>query len=179
MDMRADALVNASRIISQIPDIATAAGDNTVATVGRLNVLPNGANVIPSEVTFSVDIRSRNESALRNTIEQIIALVKQESAKGNIQSDIVQPLYVSPTELAPEIHQLMVQHAQKQGLRYRTMVSGAGHDTMIFAGITRTGLIFVPSRNGLSHHPDEWTDYAQIALGADVMFATVRSLTEC
>lgn len=179
MDMRADALVNASRIISQIPDIATAAGDNTVATVGRLNVLPNGANVIPSEVTFSVDIRSRNESALRNTIEQIIALVKQESAKGNIQSDIVQPLYVFPTELAPEIHQLMVQHAQKQGLRYRTMVSGAGHDTMIFAGITRTGLIFVPSRNGLSHHPDEWTDYAQIALGADVMFATVRSLTEC
>ncbi|EQB4331511.1 Zn-dependent hydrolase [Providencia stuartii] len=179
MDMRADALVNASRIISQIPDIATAAGDNTVATVGRLNVLPNGANVIPSEVTFSVDIRSRNESALRNTIEQIIALVKQESAKGNIQSDIVQPLYVSPTELASEIHQLMVQHAQKQGLRYRTMVSGAGHDTMIFAGITRTGLIFVPSRNGLSHHPDEWTDYAQIALGADVMFATVRSLTEC
>ena len=66
-----------------------------------------------------------------------------------------------------------------KNLRFRSMVSGAGHDTMIFAGITQTGLIFVPSRNGLSHHPDEWTDYAQIARGADVMFATVKSLIEC
>ncbi|WP_321158159.1 Zn-dependent hydrolase [Providencia stuartii] len=179
MHMRADALVCASHIISQIANIAITVGESTVATVGRLNVLPNGANVIPSEVTFSVDIRSRNETALRQAIAQIIALVEQESTKRNIQSDVIQPLYVSPTKLAPEIHQLMVNHAQKQGLRYRTMVSGAGHDTMIFAGITAPGLIFVPSRNGLSHHPDEWTDYEQIARGVDVMFESVRSLTEC
>lgn len=179
MNMRADALVCASHIISHIPDIAIAASDNTVATVGRLNVLPNGANVIPSEVIFSVDIRSKNEVALGKVIQQVIALTEQESAKMALSSDIVQPLYVAPTELDPEIHQVMTQHAKAQGLRYRTMVSGAGHDTMIFAGITQTGLIFVPSRNGLSHHPDEWTDYEQIARGVDVMFATVKSLTEC
>ncbi|EKT62429.1 Zn-dependent hydrolase [Providencia burhodogranariea] len=179
MNMRADALVCASHIISQIPDIAIAASNSTVATVGRLNVLPNGANVIPSEVIFSVDIRSKNKSALGNAIEQVIALIEEESAKMALQSDIVQPLYVAPTELNPDIHRVMAQHAEAQGLRYRTMVSGAGHDTMIFAGITQTGLIFVPSRNGLSHHPDEWTDYEQIARGVDVMFETVKSLTEC
>lgn len=179
MNMRADALVCASHIISHIPDIAIAASDNTVATVGRLNVLPNGANVIPSEVIFSVDIRSKNEAALGKVIQQVIALTEQESAKMALSCDIVQPLYVAPTELDPEIHQVIAQHAKAQGLRYRTMVSGAGHDTMIFAGITKTGLIFVPSRNGLSHHPDEWTDYEQIVRGVDVMFATVKSLTEC
>ncbi|MCW2255149.1 allantoate deiminase [Providencia alcalifaciens] len=179
MNMRADALVCASHIIGHIPDIAITAGDNTVATVGRLNVLPNGANVIPSEVIFSVDIRSKNEAALGKAIQQVIALTEQESAKMSLKSDIVQPLYVAPIELNPEIHQVMAQHAKTQGLRYRTMVSGAGHDTMIFAGITQTGLIFVPSRNGLSHHPDEWTDYEQIARGVDVMFATVKSLIEC
>lgn len=179
MNMRSDALVCASHIIGQIPAIAIAAGDGTVATVGRLNVLPNGANVIPSEVIFSVDIRSKNDSALRKTIEHIIELVEHESHKSAMQSDVMQPLYVAPTALSKNIHQLMSQHAAQQGLKYRAMVSGAGHDTMIFAGITQTGLIFVPSRNGLSHHPDEWTDYEQIVRGVDVMFATVRSLTEC
>lgn len=179
MNMRADALVCASHIISHIPDIAITAGDNTVATVGRLNVSPNGANVIPSEVIFSVDIRSKNEAALGKVIQQVITLIEQESAKMSLYSEIIQPLYVAPTELDPEIHQVMALHAKAQGLRYRTMVSGAGHDTMIFAGITQSGLIFVPSRNGLSHHPDEWTDYEQIARGVDVMFATVKSLTEC
>lgn len=179
MDMRADALVCASHIISQIPRLAKAAGDNTVATVGRLNVLPNGANVIPSEVIFSVDIRSKNEIALRKVIEQVIELVELQSEESGIDSVTTQPLYVKPTILDNGISTLMQQHAAAQNLRFRTMVSGAGHDTMIFAGITQTGLIFVPSRNGLSHHPDEWTDYAQIARGADVIFAAVKSLTEC
>ena len=179
MNMRADALVCASHIISEIPELAKAAGDNSVATVGRLNVLPNGANVIPSEVIFSVDIRSKNDAALRKLIEQIIDFTEKQSEKLGISSEIIQPLYVQPTALNLQIGELMKQHATDQNLRFRTMVSGAGHDTMIFAGITQTGLIFVPSRNGLSHHPDEWTDYAQIARGADVMFATVKSLTEC
>ncbi|HGV3501627.1 TPA: Zn-dependent hydrolase [Providencia stuartii] len=179
MNMRADALVCASQIISEIPALAKAAGDNTVATVGRLNVLPNGANVIPSEVVFSVDIRSKNDTALRKIIEKIIELTEKTSESAGIDSEIIQPLYVQPTELNNEIIGLMQQHASEQNLKFRTMVSGAGHDTMIFAGITQTGLIFVPSRNGLSHHPDEWTDYAQIARGVDVMFATVKSLIEC
>ncbi|MEQ4673366.1 Zn-dependent hydrolase [Providencia vermicola] len=179
MNMRADALVCASQIISEIPVLAKAAGDNTVATVGRLNVLPNGANVIPSEVIFSVDIRSKNDVALRKVIERIIELTEKTSESAGIDSEIIQPLYVQPTELNNEIIGLMQQHASEQNLKFRTMVSGAGHDTMIFAGITQTGLIFVPSRNGLSHHPDEWTDYAQIARGVDVMFATVKSLIEC
>lgn len=179
MNLRADALVCASKIIAQIPHIAIAVGERSVATIGRLNVLPNGANVIPSEVIFSVDIRSKNEEALRKIIEQVIALTEKEGANSAIKTAIVQQLFVAPTALNSDIHQLLTQHVQSQGLRYRTMVSGAGHDTMIFAGITQTGLIFVPSRNGLSHHPDEWTDYAQIVRGVDVMFATVRTLTEC
>ena len=118
MNMRADALVCASQIISHIPELAKAAGDNTVATVGRLSVLPNGANVIPSEVTFSVDIRSKNDISLRKVIEQIIELTEQVSNSLAISSDIVQPLYVQPTELNSDIYQLMQQHASDQKLTF-------------------------------------------------------------
>ncbi|SUC31772.1 Allantoate amidohydrolase [Providencia rettgeri] len=110
-----------------------------MATVGRLAVLPNGANVIPSEVTFSVDIRSKNDIALRKVIEQVIELTEQVSNSLAISSDIVQPLYVQPTELNSDIHQLMQQHASDQNLRFRSMVSGAGHDTMILQVLLKQG----------------------------------------
>jgi allantoate deiminase len=57
------------------------------------------------------------------------------------------------------------------------MVSGAGHDAMIMAGFAPTGLVFVPSRGGISHAPEEWTDYEQLARGVDVVFATVCELS--
>ena len=179
MNMRADALVSAGKVITQLSTLAIEAGYGTVATVGRLNVYPNGANVIPSEVIFSVDIRSRNNEALAQVIKQVIDYVESITTGTEISAQIKQPLYVEPTELNTNIRHILEQHTQQQGLAYRKMVSGAGHDTMIFASITDVGLIFVPSRNGLSHHPDEWTDYEQIEKGADVMFAAIKTLTEC
>lgn len=177
MDNRQDALVAASRIVSQIGDFARQAGEATVATVGRLQVFPNGANVIPNKVVFTVDIRSKSEEKLKQVIEQTKACIQQNTHQ-EISSNIEQPLYVSPTPLNTDLLLRLQKNSEQLGLSNRTMVSGAGHDAMIFAGITNVGLVFVPSRNGLSHHPDEWTDYEQIQKGVDVIFHTVREITE-
>lgn len=177
MDSRQDALVAASRIVSQIGDFARQAGEATVATVGRLQVFPNGANVIPNKVVFTVDIRSKSEEKLKQVIEQTKACIQQNTNQ-EINSNIEQPLYVSPTPLNTDLLLRLQKNSEQLGLSNRTMVSGAGHDAMIFAGITNVGLVFVPSRNGLSHHPDEWTDYEQIQKGVDVIFHTVREITE-
>ena len=177
MTHRADALLAASKVIQHIPQFALNAGEATVATVGKLHVLPNGANVIPNKVIFTVDVRSKNETKLLLVLEQIKTAVKSLDDDG-ITTTVEQPLYVKPTELNSTIHQLLQENSQKLGLKSRTMVSGAGHDAMIFAGFTDVGLVFVPSRNGLSHHPDEWTDYAQIEKGVDVIVETIKQLTE-
>lgn len=177
MTHRADALLAATAVIQQVPQFAIEAGEATVATVGKLQVFPNGANVIPDKVVFSVDVRSKNEDKLNWVIDQIYNAVSKINGNG-IESEVEQPLYVKPTCLNKEIHGLLQDNAEKLGLKSRTMVSGAGHDAMIFAGITEVGLVFVPSRNGLSHHPDEWTDYDQIEKGIDVIFETVKQITK-
>ncbi|MFC0226659.1 Zn-dependent hydrolase [Serratia aquatilis] len=177
MDRRHDALVAASRVIASVGDFARQAGEETVATVGKIQVLPNGANVIPSKVIFTVDIRSKQLDKLQQVLEQTRACIQQQAGAG-IECRIEQPLLVEPTRLDAGIHGLLKKHSEALGLGHRTMVSGAGHDAMIFAGITNVGLVFVPSKDGLSHHPDEWTDYAQIQKGIDVIFQTVKELTE-
>ncbi|GKX52069.1 Zn-dependent hydrolase [Budvicia aquatica] len=177
MDSRQDALVATSKMIAQIGDFARQAGEATVATVGKLQVFPNGANVIPNKVVFTVDIRSKSGDKLNQVIEQTKQCIQQNSVEGII-CHIEQPLYVQPTPLNAAIHQKLQKHSDQLGLSSRTMVSGAGHDAMIFAGICDVGLVFVPSRDGLSHHPDEWTDYEQIQKGVDVIFHTVKEITE-
>lgn len=177
MDQRQDALLAASHIISQVAEFAREAGDATVATVGRLNVYPNGSNVIPHQVVFSVDIRSRDEQKLRQVIERAREAIDQQESSG-MTAAVEQTLYVSPTPMAPEIVRTLEQQCDRLGFSRKTMVSGAGHDAMIFAGLTPTGLLFVPSRDGLSHHPDEWTDAEQIAKGVEVIFHAVKAITE-
>ncbi len=177
MDKRQDALLAASHIISQVGEFARQAGDATVATVGKLQVYPNGSNVIPHQVVFSVDIRSRDEQKLRQVIGQTREAISQQANHG-ITAEIEQPLYVSPTPMAPEIVRNLKQQCDRLGYSHRTMVSGAGHDAMVFAGLTPTALLFVPSRDGLSHHPDEWSDAEQIAKGVEVIFHAVKTITE-
>lgn len=177
MDRRHDALVAASQVISRVGDFAREAGDETVATTGKIQVFPNGANVIPSKVIFTVDIRSKRLDKLQQVVEQTKACIQQQAGAG-IACQIEQPLLVEPTRLHSGIHSQLQKHSEALGLSHRTMVSGAGHDAMIFAGITDVGLVFVPSKDGLSHHPDEWTDYEQIQKGIDVIFQTVKEITE-
>ena len=176
MNARRDALVGAVEALSRLPDLARGIGQDAVLTVGKLEVRPGGANVIPDLVTFTVDIRAPREEVVHALVEQASSVI--EGAGGNgLTADIEQQLFVSPTPLSAELHNMLSRHAGMLGLKSRTMVSGAGHDAMIMAGFAPTGLVFVPSRNGISHAPEEWTDYGQLARGVDLLFASICELT--
>jgi allantoate deiminase len=177
MAARRDALVGAVSALSQLPDLAHKIGQDAVLTVGKLEVKPGGANVIPDEVAFTVDIRAPSEDVVRELVDQtrlVIAAVEGNGLRAEVQEDLFAPSIMLSTEL----HGCLTKHADQLGLKPRTMVSGAGHDAMIMADYTPTGLIFVPSRAGVSHSPDEWTDYDQLARGVDVLFSTLREMTE-
>ncbi len=177
MGMRSDALLSASRVIATAEKIAIEAGEYCVATVGRLNVYPNGSNVIPDKVTFTVDIRSKFKDKLDAMIAAVKASVHAEANSGITVSEHL-TLYVEPTELSTVIVNNFREQSNRLGILEEPMVSGAGHDAMIFAKVTDVGLIFVPSKDGISHHPAEWTDYDEIAKGVEVLFETVKVLTE-
>jgi allantoate deiminase len=177
MEGRADALAGAVSILKELPGMVLDEPDRPVLTVGKLNVLPNGANVIPNQVTFTVDIRSAHSDTIQRILQKIEQLVADVKIPG-ISFSTEELLYAEPVEMSADIQTLLIENCEKLGLRYRKMVSGAGHDAMIFADFTETGLIFVPSKDGISHTPEEWTDYAQLQKGIEVAFETIVQLTE-
>lgn len=177
MDRRSDALVTAAKIISQLPDFAIDEGEGTVITTGRLEVFPNGANVIPEKVVFSVDIRSGKEEKVRNAIRKTIAMIESYSETG-IRTSVEELLYIQPKELNMEIRSLLKQESSRLEIPYCSINSGAGHDAMIFSDITNVGMIFIPSKDGLSHCPEEWSDARHLADGVHILFEAAKNLTE-
>ncbi|KMY48593.1 allantoate amidohydrolase [Peribacillus loiseleuriae] len=177
MDRRSDALVISAKIISQLPDLAIDEGEGTVITTGRLEVFPNGANVIPEKVIFSVDIRSGKEENVRNTIRKTIELIQSYSENG-IRTSVEELLYIQPKELNMDIRSLLKQESSRLEIPYCSINSGAGHDAMIFSDVTNVGMIFIPSKDGLSHCPEEWSDARHLAEGFQILFEAAKNLTE-
>ena len=177
MNARRDALVGAVTALAQLPDLARTIGEDAVLTVGKMEVHPGGANVIPDRVIFTADIRAPKENVVRALMDQARDVI--ERAGGNdLSIDVEQQIFISPVPLSAQMHERLQFYANKLGLKSRTMVSGAGHDAMVMADFAPTGLVFVPSRHGISHAPEEWTDYDQLAKGVDVLFLTLCDLTE-
>jgi len=174
---RSDALAAAVTVIHQLPALALNERDDTVLTVGKLTVHPNGANVIPNKVIFTVDIRSKNNETIKRILKEVHNLMDGVSKDG-ITCSSEDLLYMQPVHLSSPIHDLLVENCMNLNLKYRDMVSGAGHDAMIFAAFTDVGLVFVPSKDGISHTPSEWTDYEQLRKGIEVVFQTIVQLTE-
>ncbi|MBT2692060.1 Zn-dependent hydrolase [Bacillus sp. ISL-55] len=177
MDRRADALVAAANIIGRLPELAAEAGEGTVITTGRLNVYPNGANVIPDQVVFSVDIRSGKEEHVLDVIEKTRTLV-HSYIKNGIQTAVEQLLYIQPKELNPAIRSLLKEKSDALEIPHCSINSGAGHDAMVLSDYTEVGMLFIPSKNGLSHCPEESSESEDIARAVGIFYETAKSLTE-
>ena len=177
MDRRTDALVAAAQIISQLPGLAIEEGEGTVITTGRLHVLPNGANVIPNKVVFSVDIRSSKEEHINNVIKRMKELIESYQEQG-IHTMAEQLLYMPPKVMSNEIKALLKDKSIDLEIPYCSINSGAGHDAMVFSDVTDVGMLFVPSKAGLSHCPEEWSDARHLANGVQIFYEVAKCLTE-
>lgn len=176
MDNRKDALVSASKFILALNRIAKEVAGGTVGTVGELHLSPNAANVIPGSVELSVDIRAIDKEKINSVFEKLtkaITIIKKED---NVDIEMIKELYIAPVNMSKKLITVMEETADKLDYSYMLMNSGAGHDAMIMAGISPTSLIFVPSKGGLSHHPDEWTNYDDLKKGMELILNTVASI---
>jgi allantoate deiminase len=174
---RADALVTAAKIIAQLPELAFGEGEGTVITTGRLNVFPNGANVIPGKTVFTVDIRSGEEEIIRNVMEKVKDLVASYNGNG-IQVSVEELLYMQPKAMNQNILSLLKQKSSELEIPYCSINSGAGHDAMVFSDFTDVGMLFIPSKDGLSHCPEEWSDSLHLANAVQILYEAAKKLTE-
>ena len=179
MDMRADALVAAAAIVQEIYRLGKQAGAGTVATVGSLQVWPDAGNIVPGKVVFSVDIRSTAAVTIRKISTALQKAVHDLPYRySGISVRITPILSVQPTVLSATVLKILEEESRNCGITAQRMQSGAGHDAMIMAGLTEVGLIFVPSRDGRSHCPEEWTDYEQLQTGINLLLRAALKMAE-
>lgn len=169
MGKRSDALAGAAVMVSQLELWAEAAGAPLVATVGRLEVYPNTPNVVPGQVNFTVDIRHPDGEVLdafgRDVADRFMEIAESRGL-GLSTSLWVDTL---PVPLDSSLTKLAAEAAAGRGLACRMMPSGAGHDAQMLAAVCPTALIFVPSRDGVSHSLEEFTEPEQLADGVMVL----------
>lgn len=175
MSIRQDALAGAAEIIAQV-ERAARRGRTTVATVGRLQVHPNVVTVVPGEVRFTLDVRDIDPLRQRELAGELLrfaALVASRRGLG-MEAQLLQDQ--SPVTLPYWVRDSVAEVCREQAIPYRVMPSGAGHDAGYVGRRAPAGMIFVPSRAGISHAPDEWTEIEDIARGALVLAAALRRI---
>ena len=179
LDLRQDALVSAARFVLDLRAALESRPESrtlVIATVGEIHVAPNAPNVVPGEARLVVDLRSDASGELAAWAERIRALAEQAVAGTKVKlGDFRQLSATEPTICAPALAALLREAAGELGLQQQDIVSGAGHDAAFLSQIAPAAMLFVPSRDGMSHCAQEWTDSDALAKGVAAVLRAVRA----
>lgn len=174
---RADALAAAAEAVLLAEQLALDPRHRgTRATVGRLVVEPGSITTIPGTVTFSLDVRDVDADRQRHAATEIVSRMRASCLRRGTQLSARLLADTSAVVLPDWVRDEVTATAVELDLPYRVMTSGASHDAQMINRVTPTAMIFVPSRRGLSHVPDEWTDPARLAVGTDLLTASLLRL---
>jgi hydantoinase/carbamoylase family amidase len=178
MALRHDALVGAAELMLVLERLARESpSGTTVGTVGVIRAFPGAINVVPGEAQLDVDVRDSDLAARESVVAELLAAAEAIAAARGLSVD-VEPIVVdTPVQCAPDVIAAATAACEELGLTHRLMTSGAYHDAMIMAAKVPVGMIFVPSRGGISHHPDEYTAPEQVDDGARVLAGALRRLS--
>jgi len=177
MNRRTDALLAASKFIQQVNEIAVTMPGRHVATVGRISAAPGAPNVIPGRVEMSLEIRDLNQKKMQTLFAEIENAAEDIAEQSGTEFDFAMIDVASHPALTDErMRAYIANAAEVLGLSYKLMPSGAGHDAQDMARIAPTGMIFVPSRGGISHSPNEYTSPQDMANGADVLVRAILAV---
>lgn len=176
MGYRKDASFAASHMIYETLNMAKRYGDPLVATVGRIDISPNIANVVPGKATFTLDLRHIDKNMISHFTDRFIKKINEISLEHGVETTVEKWLDTDPVPMDPEIIELIENKCKEKNLSYKVMHSGAGHDAQIFAPFIPTAMLFVPSEKGISHNPDEYTHPDDLAEGVKALIGTLYEL---
>lgn len=171
MKYRDDALTKAAKLILSLDEQCRKIDESMVCTVGWIKAFPGEQNIIPGAVQMTVEIRAVKE----NSIKALVDFMKKECE--HIPHKLEMTLSQNPTNMSESCMDAIATSARELGLSSLVMQSGAGHDAMMIANVIKnSGMIFVPSVNGVSHCPEEWTEWEDVENGANVLLKTLLKL---
>lgn len=172
MHLRHDALAAAAEMVLAIERIGNAGTEDLVATVGHMTVRPGVPNVVPGDVIFSIDIRAGTNTVRDQAADTVRAALTDIAHRRQVTLSVELQQDLKATPCDPGLTRLMEQAVQTAtGTVPRTLVSGAGHDAMVMAGLVPVSMLFLRCRAGISHHPDE-------AVMKDDVEAGLRAMTD-
>ncbi len=179
MNKRWDAMVSAAELTLAINHVATTMPGRQVATVGRIRAEPGAPNVIPGEVVMSLEIRDLDAWKMQQVFERVQAEARRIADARFTpirfrEIDVASP----PAPTDRQMRRIISDSADELGMSFKLMPSGAGHDAQDMTHIAPTGMIFVPSVNGVSHSPKEFTSPEDMANGASVLLKTVLAIDD-
>ena len=180
MNQRSDALVTASEIISFVNKsalkLSQKSNQHFVATIGKINVHPNSAAIIPGFVEMTIDLRTSSQNSkdeFLNILNEKISLLNDTSSCNVKIKDLAFAPYI---EMDKDLIHLFKKSANSLGLSNIIMDSGAGHDTAQLSRVVPAGMIFIPCKDGLSHCPEEYAKVSDISKGTAVLWEMVQNL---
>ncbi len=182
MALRRDALVGAAAIVQDVWERARQRAsereedDGFVATVGRLQVVPNGANVVPGEVRLVLEARSLDAPEVEAFLAQTRRRAGERAEALGLELEAAVTSRAPAVRSDPRLVSALEGACDARGLRFRRLSSGAGHDAMELAHVCPVAMLFVPCADGLSHHPDERAEPSDIAAGASVLLDALQRL---
>lgn len=176
MPHRRDACYTAAEVAIRVRRIAEEMGGSQVATVGSLRVYPDLVNVVPGRARLTVDLRNTIESELRRAEEMLSGYLDRLTEEEGVQLEASSMARFEPIYFDDRLVDLVESTARRLGHSVKRLPSGAGHDAGMLSSVCPTAMVFVPSVNGLSHNPGEFTHPSDLAAGADVLLQVVVDL---
>jgi len=177
MNMRHDALLAAAKLIVAVNEVVNSYEGRQVGTIGKIAAMPGAYNVIPGKVTMGLELRDLSYEKiwqLFHDIEKRAAAIA--SSSGTAISFVHQPNESKPALTDKTLQEKIAASAKALGFTYKTMQSGAGHDSQEISKVAPVAMIFVPSIGGISHSPKEFSKPGDIANGANVLLQTILQL---
>lgn len=174
MDMRSDAFMGVADFAHEIERIIAENGtDKTRITVGKVELKPGHPHTVPGEAIFTIVGRDMEESVMQELADACRKTLSAIARKHRLMFEYEQVSWLPPKHCSARLTDVIEAQVKARGYSYTRMPSGAGHDTQFLTEITDAGLIFIPSVNGVSHAPDEWSHWHDVAAGANVLLDTV------
>ena len=176
MPARNDAGQGAAAFVLAAREIVLADYPDCVCNVGQMNFDPGGFNIIPGRATLSLEFRAPDKKQLKQLRNVLLARAEAEAERFGLTLEVEAAGAWNPIALDEEIQAAFEESADNLGLSHKRLHSGAGHDTESLARITRSGMIFIPSPNGISHDPREFSEWSDCLNGANVLLNTAYHL---
>ncbi|WP_208559263.1 M20 family metallo-hydrolase [Marinilactibacillus kalidii] len=176
MDDRKDALVAASAFIQAVSTLPRKVNETAVATVGKIEVNPNGTNVIPGEVLLSIDIRDIQLDSRTMLIDHIIEAGKEIESDTGVRFMYESVHDVAPAPVPENLQKQLAESCRANGIEPFALPSGAGHDAMIVGRHVPSAMLFIQSKEGISHNPKEWSTLADCVQTVHVLKHYIETL---